>query len=490
MNADHSWIPNLSSLKVFLKMEGSNGSTTFSDTSGNSHDATANGDAQISTALFKSGKSSFLSDGNSNLTEDYLTIASHADLGFSTGDFAVSVWIYPTSLASSKVIYDSRPAGGGANSLYTNLFISNNGFVSFYMNGQTRITAKTALVVNKWNQVILTRVSGNTKIYINAMQDAEVYSDANDYSASIWKIGKLSYATSASYNFPGYMDDFMIWKGAGLTADQVSTLYKQQVYTYSGILSSRVMDYGSSISWDGFKWISTLPFGKELTGDANNSSTITSADSETHSDYSSLVGSSGSTSDDNLMSGIKGLWHLNGTIGATIADDDTISDSSGNGFTGSAKDGDATNDIRYDAGVFNESIYFDNSNNYIDVGDLALTTSYTISAWVNPATVKNYGAIFVKNDNSYNYGMYITSSRKARATTKTNSTNSAINSTSSLISNYWNHLVVTFDNSLVSANIKIYINGIVDATTATNTGTIPSITGSANIGKDPFALEI
>jgi hypothetical protein len=77
--------PNYASVSLLLHMDGTNGSTVFTDLSPVPKVVTRFGDAQISTAQSKFGGSSAYFDG----TGDYLTVASSADFGFGTGDFTI-----------------------------------------------------------------------------------------------------------------------------------------------------------------------------------------------------------------------------------------------------------------------------------------------------------------------------------------------------------------------------------------------------------------
>ena len=78
--------PYFSSTKLLLNGNGTNGSTTFTDSSNSSYTVTANGNAQISTAQSKFGSASMYFDG----TGDYLTVsnATASDV-FGSGDFTM-----------------------------------------------------------------------------------------------------------------------------------------------------------------------------------------------------------------------------------------------------------------------------------------------------------------------------------------------------------------------------------------------------------------
>ena len=98
---------------------------------GNSHGVpvslTANGDAQHSTAQYKTGSSSMLFDGSG----DYLQLPSDAGFSFGTGDFTVECWVYypPIANTNGKMIIDSRPTS--SNGSYWHLGSSPAGNIAF-----------------------------------------------------------------------------------------------------------------------------------------------------------------------------------------------------------------------------------------------------------------------------------------------------------------------------------------------------------------------
>ena len=70
-------------------MNGTDGSTTFTDSSSASRTVSANGNAAISTDQFKFGGSSYEGDGSG----DYLTVPYSADMYMDDGDFTWEGWI-------------------------------------------------------------------------------------------------------------------------------------------------------------------------------------------------------------------------------------------------------------------------------------------------------------------------------------------------------------------------------------------------------------
>ena len=74
---------------LLLHCDGTDGATTFTDSSDTSHTVTANGNAQIDTDQSKFGGASGLFDG----TGDYLSIPDSADWDFGTGDWTIDFLI-------------------------------------------------------------------------------------------------------------------------------------------------------------------------------------------------------------------------------------------------------------------------------------------------------------------------------------------------------------------------------------------------------------
>jgi len=443
---DESWTPQWSSLVAYWKMNGATGGTSFTDSVGGKT-VTTSGNIQTSTVEIKLGSSSALLDGSG----DYLTLPSHADFAFGAGDWAIMIWFRVANLTNYRMIYDGRP---GANGPYPTMEINPNGGVEYFTNSGFAISSVDGLVSpGGWYHFLLTRIAGSTKLYLNGQQVGATYADAINYPQTAVVIGTNALA-AITYDFNGNMDDFAIWKGAGLTSTEVQTIYSRQSAKYSGSLTSRVMNYGSSIAWDGLKWLTTLPFGKELTGDANNSGTITAVDSETSTDYPSLVGSTGATTDDNLMSGLRGLWHFN--------------EASWNGTAGEVKDksGNANNGVRVGTattsatGMFGSSGTFNGTTDYISIPDstsLNIPTALSISAWVKRERTGTREIFLGKSDgNSVNsYWFEFTGGNLFNFFTAVTQGNSVrtISDTS------WHHYVGTWDGTTQST----YIDGVFDS---------------------------
>lgn len=93
--------------KLLLHGNGTDGSTTITDSASGGKTVTAVGNAQIDTAQYKFSTGAILFDG----TGDYVTTADHADWNFADGNFCVEFWARFNALPSdgqAMVIYSQR----------------------------------------------------------------------------------------------------------------------------------------------------------------------------------------------------------------------------------------------------------------------------------------------------------------------------------------------------------------------------------------------
>ena len=201
--------PNYSSVSLLLNGNGTNGSTTFTDSSSYGHTVTPVGNAQISTTQSKFGGASIYLDGSG----DYLQSPTSTDFILGTNDFTLEAWIYPLGFAGAPnynnygPIFEYRTANVSQVNVLLS-FIGSSTLV-FYVSGSARITG-SAISTNQWTHVALTRSSGITRMFINGIQSGSSYSDTNSYVSSVFRIGG-NIAGDAFFN--GYIDDLRITKG-------------------------------------------------------------------------------------------------------------------------------------------------------------------------------------------------------------------------------------------------------------------------------------
>ena len=201
--AGSSGDPYFSNVSILLHGDGTNGSTTFTDSSSNNHTLTVKGDAQISTAQSKFGGSSMYFDGNG----DYLTV-SDSSLALGTGEYTIELWVYILSATSLEAMASCGTSAGGSWQLRFGSSSVGGRQIDFRVGTVTRLS--TTISFNTWHHLAVTRDSSNTgRMFLNGtIEDSSTFT--NNHSQDALKIGVNR---SVSSYFDGYIDDFRITKG-------------------------------------------------------------------------------------------------------------------------------------------------------------------------------------------------------------------------------------------------------------------------------------
>jgi len=205
--------PYFSYVSLLLHMDGSNGSTTFTDSSSNALSVTANGGAQISTSQYKWNGASGAFNGSST----YLELTDTSSQLLLSGDFTIECWVYFNSVSGTQIIMQSGWDGsGGALALWVHG--SYPGKISLwadsYSSGAPIITGTTSLATGTWHHVAATRSGNNWSLYLNGTSQGTATSSAT-VTRKIRRVGAYSdtSGTSTNYYLNGYIDDLRITKG-------------------------------------------------------------------------------------------------------------------------------------------------------------------------------------------------------------------------------------------------------------------------------------
>ncbi len=197
--------PDFSSVVLLLPMDGTNGSTTITDSSSNALSATVYGNAQISTSGPKFGSGSLLLDG----TGDYITLPDDPDWDFGTGDFTVEAWIHMAALNNnSSVVVRLNPAASAAWGLRV---VTSPTRLQFYAGGSSFLYNWTGGSLNTWHHVAATRSGTTLSVYANGTRLGSGSNSANlGTSTAVVRVGTDSLTTDF---FNGNIDDVRITKG-------------------------------------------------------------------------------------------------------------------------------------------------------------------------------------------------------------------------------------------------------------------------------------
>lgn len=152
-----------SSVSLLATFQGTNGATTFTDSSPIGHTLTANGDAKLTTSQAPTGQtSSLITDG----TGDFVSIPDHASLEFGSGDFTIEFWVRFASVAGGQTIMSKRAGTSGWGSFIINMAEANT--VRVYMSETLASAAilngvivDAAATTGVWTHYFIGR-SGNT----------------------------------------------------------------------------------------------------------------------------------------------------------------------------------------------------------------------------------------------------------------------------------------------------------------------------------------
>jgi hypothetical protein len=165
------------------------------------------GSAQISTSIKKYGSASMYFDGSTS----YLKGQSGPSYSL-TGDFTIECWVYLTTASGTKTIFTNRTTGGAAGLAWVTQ--SGSAALSIYTNGGFSAASSTAITLNTWTHVALTRSGSTITQWLNGVSVATV-SNSSSFTEAQCYIGANNSGTEL---WPGYIDDLRITKVARYTA--------------------------------------------------------------------------------------------------------------------------------------------------------------------------------------------------------------------------------------------------------------------------------
>jgi hypothetical protein len=205
--------PSSIDVALLLHFDGSNGSTTFTDSSPNGLTVTASGNAAISTAQVKYGTGSLSLDGFGS----HATIDSTSALGLGVGDFTIEAWIWVNSLSIGNTIVD---LGGYQNGMLLRLAGGSND-AAYIAGTSINWNSGNFVTAQQWTHVAMTRQGGTVRFFVGGTQ---VYATTNSNDAgesAAAMIGQASHSVNDQWNGPqdafnGYIDELRIVKGTAL----------------------------------------------------------------------------------------------------------------------------------------------------------------------------------------------------------------------------------------------------------------------------------
>lgn len=184
--------PDFASVSLLLHLNGSNGSTTFTDSSSNGASITAAGNAQISTTQSKFGGASAYFDGSG----DYLQYAAGTTNIGSSQDCTLECWFYRTG---GEALFGTTFSGN------FQLLTVMSGKLYAYWNGPE---LEGGIVSDStWNHAAITRSSGTLRLFLNGTQVASTTGSTANFTVN--RFGNTIYRSDWS----GYIDEIRLTVG-------------------------------------------------------------------------------------------------------------------------------------------------------------------------------------------------------------------------------------------------------------------------------------
>lgn len=208
---EDKWIgdADFGSVSLLLHMNGSNGSTAFSDSSKRGLAVTANGNAQISTAQSKFGGTSAYFDGIGGYIQ---CSTSNTALSFGTNALTIEMWIYFNTVTANQVLYETGQLGGsGTRANGFVWYLTSAGRLELSSNGANRGASTGTITSGVWSHIALVRSGGVFRYYVNGTQDATSITLGSNFTDDLFLMGRL--IDSPAFYLNAYVDDLRITKG-------------------------------------------------------------------------------------------------------------------------------------------------------------------------------------------------------------------------------------------------------------------------------------
>ncbi len=438
---DSTWTPQWSNVLAYWKLDENLGTSSAIDSSGNGINGSVNGGVTFGVSGKMGSSAQF--DGSTGYID--------AGTGFSSSSsMTVSAWINPTvsTLGSSGDYCGIVSLGKSSNVILSFSLVNANNTLRLEVQNTTgsyQSVSGPIIPINQWTFVVGSISGGTLSLWVNGV----LYSTASftgtpeiaDTSFHL-AVGKDWYTNATQRYFAGSLDDVAVWN-TGISSATVTSIYNRQSPKYAGIFQSRIVDGISSSPWSSLSWISTLPFMKGLPDYLNSS-----LQNETSSNYASLQGDTPAVGDNNLMTGLQLLWHLDDAVGTSGSN--SVLDRSGQGNHGTTQ-GTVTFGV---AGKIGTAASFNGGSSISTTNTFTNPNVFTLAAWFNTTSANGGTVIGFNNGGSADRFVYLANSGIVYFGVFPG-TIQTINSTLAYNDGNWHHVVAT----LSSAGMVLYVDG-------------------------------
>lgn len=197
--------PSFADVTLLLHMDGSNGSTTITDSSSNSVSVTAHGNAQLSTTEKKFGTASAYFDGNS----DELRFTAPA----LNGDFTAEAFIYPESQVQDYPIcfgpiLDNNTVNNKILLSYDHLVYPNKFSLRV---GNNFVQTSSTIATGQFYHVAVVRSGSSVSLFVDGVSAGSQTYSGTSQSRTEYMGGH--FVNNTNGGFKGYIDEFRLTNG-------------------------------------------------------------------------------------------------------------------------------------------------------------------------------------------------------------------------------------------------------------------------------------
>lgn len=159
---------------------------------------------------------------------DYLDVGSNSNLTIGTNDFTIAMWVYFNAIdATTQSLFDGRPSTSANAVVPLIIYSATSSSFVYVVNGTTQITGTATIKASQWYYIVVSRLSGTTKMFVNGAQDGSNYTDGSNYAAFASdrpRIGERGNSSGTGLPFGGYMSGLQVLIGTGYSSITVPTL--------------------------------------------------------------------------------------------------------------------------------------------------------------------------------------------------------------------------------------------------------------------------
>ena len=232
-----------SDVSLLLHMNGTDMSTTFTDSSNASRTVTRGGDPRISTDEFKFGGSS----GEFNGSNTYLTVPASSDFVM-TGDYTIEGWFYPTNKTSGSTIISIWPSGGAVGACGLWLYNNKLRWDTRPSNNVTYSLDSTSIIsTGQWYNFAIVRSGTTQSMYINGtLESSNTMSDTVGLSNLTPSVGRF-----VSDYYDGWIDELRITNNVARYTSNF-TPQTREFYPGTGVDDITSNDYSGFLVGDAY----------------------------------------------------------------------------------------------------------------------------------------------------------------------------------------------------------------------------------------------